>query len=158
MHAATGGSTCCSWLLLLPAAASAVCNHSMHHHKTDQHKKRCVESLVSEHCMLNQQPALLLQAAHVSHSTRPLLDSLSSSSSNSSSIHRLSYSSSSSSSRRSVIAADKRAKANPFVDLQRDVLPDGKPNTPWRRLKLRIQTTNSLQVRGCGCTLCFLFV
>jgi predicted alpha/beta-hydrolase family hydrolase len=78
-----------------------------------------------------------------------MLHSLTLSSSSSSSSYCLSFGSSSSSSRRcSVIAADKRAKANLFVDLQRDVLPDGKPNTPWRRLKLRIQTATSLQV-GC---------
>jgi hypothetical protein len=35
-----------------------------------------------------------------------------------------------------------------LINVQRDVLPVGKPNSPWRRLKLRIQTTNTLQVRG----------
>jgi hypothetical protein len=38
-----------------------------------------------------------------------------------------------------------------------NVLPDGKPNTPWRRLKLRIQTTNSLQVR-CFLLCCHVFL
>lgn len=40
-------------------------------------------------------------------------------------------------------------KRNPIREVGRDVLPDGAPNTPWRRLKLRIQTAVSLQVGVC---------
>jgi hypothetical protein len=43
-------------------------------------------------------------------------------------------------------AAGGRGKRDRMLDVERDVLPDGKPNTPWRRLKLRIQTTISVQV------------
>uniref|UniRef100_A0A383VSK9 Uncharacterized protein n=1 Tax=Tetradesmus obliquus TaxID=3088 RepID=A0A383VSK9_TETOB len=94
------------------------------------------------------------QAASHPFTACPLLGhALTTTTISSSSIHGTSFFNSSSSSssscssgrRRSVIAADKRAKTNPFVDIQRDLLPDGKPNTPWRRLKLRIQTTTSLQ-------------
>ncbi|WIA21397.1 hypothetical protein OEZ85_000613 [Tetradesmus obliquus] len=94
-------------------------------------------------------PVIVAHAARQAFTACPLLGHALTTTSSSSCIHGTSFlsssSSSSSSKRRAVIAADKRAKANPFVDIQRDLLPDGKPNTPWRRLKLRIQTTTSLQ-------------
>jgi hypothetical protein len=45
-----------------------------------------------------------------------------------------------------VVVSGVSKKRNPIREVGRDVLPDGAPNTPWRRLKLRIQTAVSLQV------------
>jgi hypothetical protein len=49
----------------------------------------------------------------------------------------------------SVVTFGVAKKRNPIIDIERDVLPDGKPNTPWRRIKLRIQTAVSVKV-GAG--------
>lgn len=48
-----------------------------------------------------------------------------------------------------VVVSGVAKKRNPIREAGRDVLPDGTPNTPWRRLKLRIQTAVSLQVSVC---------
>jgi hypothetical protein len=37
------------------------------------------------------------------------------------------------------------AKRNPYVELEQDLLPGGVPNTPWRRLLLRIKNTWTLR-------------
>jgi hypothetical protein len=49
-------------------------------------------------------------------------------------------------SRTSVVACGVAKKRNAIREVGADVLPDGKPNTPWRRIKLRIQTAVSPQV------------
>jgi hypothetical protein len=58
-------------------------------------------------------------------------------------------------SRTAVVACGVAKKRNPIREVGADVLPDGKPNTPWRRIKLRIQTAVSPQVCGRGgCCMC----